>query len=182
MSIYSLSSEAAERLVSSNATARAAGAPSPTATAHATATSVAAAKVDSAIAALVQFIPTESIAVYLAVVAALPALKGEPFWSLLTPLNVYIAFIVFTPILFLLVFYNRLVAENLPFPTFWQIPWWRVTASAIAFAAWALVVPENPMFTDKSAASAAAGLVAIIVSMLLGLVTPIIERLFPPPP
>ena len=131
---------------------------------------------ETAINALVKYIPTEVVTLYIACVSALPAVHDDI--KEITSVRMYWAFVVLTPMLFILMYYNQLVVADQPFPKFLQWPWWRIFASTIAFSVWALAVP-NDFFTTKSAA-VLSGIGAAFVSTLLSLLGPIVER--PPKP
>jgi len=102
-----------------------------------------AASVDNALMALLTYIPTEATAIYLATVSALPAIQGSLTW--LKSEWVYWAFVVIiNPALFVLFYYNQLARNGEQFPKAAEFPWWRLSASVVAFAVWALCVPNNP--------------------------------------
>jgi len=126
-----------------------------------------------AINALVKYIPTEVVTLYLGCVSALPAIKSD--LPEITAERLYWAFVIFTPLFFLLVFYNQLAVANQSFPSFLQWPWWRMFASTVAFCTWALAIPNNP-FISSNAAGVLSGIAATFVSTLLTLVGPIVER------
>ncbi len=56
-------------------------------------------------------------------------------------------------------------------------PWWKLIASTIAFAVWALAVPNNPIIPLNSAAGGVlAGFAALFVSTILNFVAPFFEK------
>lgn len=125
--------------------------------------------VQNAVSALVEYLPSETISLYLAVVAALPTLKQVI--PALTPAIVYWVFAVLTPVLFALIYAGkRRAAGQSRWPGRVQdFPWWPCGAATIAFLAWALTVPDRP-FLPGDAGGVVAGLIAIVVSALLGVV------------
>ena len=130
---------------------------------------------DNALTALTKYIPVEVVALYLAAVSAQPALAGE--WCWLTAALVYYVFCGLTPLFFILVYHNQLALARERFPRITHWPWWRIIASTIAFAAWALAGPSKPFeFIKPEIASALSGLAAIFVSTVLTLLGPIVER------
>lgn len=131
---------------------------------------------ETAINALVKYIPTEVVTLYIACVSALPAVQKD--FQAVTSVRMYWGFVVLTPILFILIYYNQLAVANQPFPKFLQWPWWRIVASTIAFSVWALAVPND--FFSTNSAGVLSGIGAAFVSTLLSLVGPIVER--PPQP
>lgn len=128
--------------------------------------------IESAVTALVRYIPTEIITLYIAAVSVAPALNEAVHF--LTPRALYWSFVLLTPIMFMIVFLNRLAIERQKFPGLRQFPWWKLMSSTAAFAVWALAVPNNP-YIDTVAASAAAGLAALLASTILTLLEPIVE-------
>lgn len=131
---------------------------------------------DSALAALTKYIPTESVTLYVATVSALPSLKST--LPSLTASHAYWFFVIFSPLLLLLLYFNQLATAGKPFGSIAQWPLWRLIASTIAFAVWALAVPGNGIISGDGAAVLAA-LGALLVSTVLNLVAPIFERLSP---
>ena len=131
---------------------------------------------NDALAALTKYIPTESITLYISTVSAQDTIQGYLPW--LTPQLSYKLFIGITPILMLLLFLRQLAVANQPWklgPTQWPI--WRMIASTIAFAVWALAVPGNPIVDSSSATGGvAAGFAAVLVSSFLNLLAPFFEK------
>jgi len=166
MSVNRLVTEAVQR-VNPLAAAKAATAPVPPVGGAADGT------VSNALTALVRYVPTEVVIIYIAAVAALPQFKQV--FSGFTPAWIYWGFICLTPLMFALLFYNRLAVTAQAFPSWQQYPWWKTIASTIAFAVWALAVPNNPYF-QGTGESALAGLAALLVSTMLTLIEPIVER------
>lgn len=129
---------------------------------------------DDVLAGLTKYIPTESITLYIATASAAEALRAYGITASLT----YWFFVGFTPVLLLLIFLRHLAVTG----TNWKVsvgkwPWWRIIASTVAFAVWALAVPGNPIIspTDTSG-GVLAGLAALLVSTLLNIVAPFFER------
>ena len=129
----------------------------------------------NALEVLTRFIPTETITLYLATCAAMESLE-----KLLPRLDVqwvaYLGFIVLTPMIFLLVYVGQQIALGLPtpFPPPREWPWFKLIASTIAFAAWALTIPTRP-FWNSAEGGAVAALLAIFVSVFLTLIEPICD-------
>jgi hypothetical protein len=124
------------------------------------------------VAALTKYIPTESITLYIATVAAQVALTSVVPW--MTPRFTYWAIVAGTPLLMLLL-HLRAKAINggdwKTHPAEW--PWWPMIASTIAFAVWAMAVPGNPIVdTGSGTGGAVAALAAVFVSTSLNLVSP----------
>jgi hypothetical protein len=129
----------------------------------------------NALAALVNFIPTEVVTLYVAALSAQqPLLEATGFFDARWILW---SFAGLTPALLLLIYVSKVAASGarLPGPGAW--PWWKMCAATVAFIVWALAVPGNPYLSG--AASAVAGLGAMLTSSLLQLMTPIFERPLP---
>lgn len=166
MSVNSLAAEAATNSLK----ARVAGTP----TAVAGATALLPEK--DVLAGLTKYIPTESLTLYVATVSSLQAIEDVAPWF--TGQIAYTIFVAITPLLMLILFLRTFAVAKqnwkLP-PALW--PWWRMTASTIAFAVWALAVPGNPLIDAGSATGGVvAGLAAVFVSTILNLVAPFFER------
>ncbi len=121
---------------------------------------------DDNFAGLTKYVPTEAVTLYVATVSATPELKSFLPWMSATVS--YYLWLAFTPIIVLLVYLGARPAD----PTvswYKKWPWWKMVASAAAFAVWALAVPGNP-YVSNTAAAAAAGVLALVVSTLLNLI------------
>lgn len=130
--------------------------------------------VTNALSMLVKYIPTESITLYVAAISAAPALKS--FSPRIEPLTIYGFFGIFTPLLFLLIYFGKRRALNLPtIPSLGDWPLWKTTAATIAFLVWALAVPNSPFMTGEIK-GAVAGFLAIFVSTILSVLEPIFDR------
>lgn len=128
----------------------------------------AQADVQNALSALVEYIPTETITLYIATIGAQPVLAHT--LGTLTKAAVYWSFVTLTPVLFALVYAGkRHAAGERRWPGWRQWPWWPTIAATIAFTTWAVAVPGGPYLTDDNG-RVLAGLMAIVVSTLLGVV------------
>lgn len=134
----------------------------------------AAAAINNALSALLQYIPAEATAIYLATTSAIPAIQANiPSFD---PLYVYWVFVFgIVPLLFALLYYNQIAQTGKAFPGFAGFPWFRLFASVVAFAVWALCVPGNPYSPkDKPGYGVLWGIVAVLVSVIL----PLIEAIY----
>lgn len=121
----------------------------------------------NAMSALVEYVPAETITLYLATMSSLPALVD--LVPNLSALSVYVLFGVLTPLLFALIYAGkRRAAGESRWPGMRLWPWWPMIAATIAFLAWGIVVPEGPFLDEEG--RVLAGLLAILVSTLLGVV------------
>ena len=128
---------------------------------------------DDVLAGLSKYIPTESVTLYVAAISSLPALKDTG----ITPAATFWFFVCLTPVLMLLLFLRQLALAGKD----WKIsvaqwPWWKIIASTVAFAVWALAVPGNPFnFTDSTVSGVIAGFAALVVSTFLNILAPFFE-------
>ncbi len=133
----------------------------------------------SALDALVKYIPTESVTLYVAATAAMSSLQAT--FPILTPVVLYWGFVVFTPVLWLLIYLGKRQSTRgvKLFPdSLKRWPWWKLVAGTIAFMVWALAVP--PLVTSD-AGKIVSAFGAILVSTLLTLVGAVVEPPEEPP-
>lgn len=131
-------------------------------------------RTSAALEALVRYIPTESITLYVAAMSALGALQ-ETFPTF-TALGIYLFFVILTPLLFLLIYGGKRIADKLPpFPSLSHFPWWKTIAATIAFSVWALAIPGAPFFTGAGG-GAIAGFLAVFISVFLTLFEPFFDK------
>ncbi len=129
-------------------------------------------KASDALDALVRYIPTETVTLYVAASAALPSLKSSLG---ATELIVYWSFAVLTAVLFLLIFAGKRRSAGMPaLPSLGKWPWWKLIASAIAFMAWGLALPSSPYLTGE-AGKVVAAFAALLVSTFLSLGERVVE-------
>lgn len=130
----------------------------------------------NAMSALVEYLPAETVTLYLAAMSSLPALGKVS--SRLDARLVYWTFAILTPVLFALIFIGkRRGAQQPALPPLREWPWWQTLACTIAFLAWGLVVPDGP-YLNTEHGRVLATLIAIIASALLG----VLGRIFRPAP
>jgi hypothetical protein len=134
-----------------------------------------AAPPNNTLSALVKYIPTESVTLYVAAISAAPALKSIS-WLKITEVNIYWFFGVLTPLLFALIFLGKLRAASLwPLKSLKDWPWWKNIAAAVAFLVWALAVPGPPDIKGDTSGAIAA-LFALFISTVLSILEPIFDR------
>jgi len=130
--------------------------------------------VTSYLEALVKYIPTESITLYIATVAATPAIQSEWLWF--TEGSLYWIFVVLTPVLLLLLYMGKRRTVNLSaWPPLNEFPWWNTIAATIAFAIWATAIPGNGLF-ESDTGGVLAGLLALFVSTVLNILSAIFQK------
>ncbi len=124
--------------------------------------------------ALVKYIPTEIVTLYVAAASATPSLRVAI--PVVDGKLVYWGFAALTPVLLILMYASKRASDGIPpLPKAKELPWWKMSAATVAFLVWALAVPGNPYVLGDSGA-VIAGFGAIIISTLLTLLEPIFER------
>lgn len=134
---------------------------------------VAQTDVTAALKAIASYVPTEVLTVYVAVIATLQAGNGMGTTGVLA----FWIFLAMTPIVVWLVFAAKLRAGGQPLP--WPVhtwPLWEMSAAAVAFAAWALALPDNPFKASAWYSPGVAGVGVLIASMTLGLIAPLAKK------
>ncbi|MCK6624819.1 MAG: hypothetical protein L6R45_06545 [Anaerolineae bacterium] len=129
---------------------------------------------NSAITKLVKYIPTESVTLYVAAIAAAPSLNSV--WPWITTEGIYWFFAVLTPVLWLVILMSKRKAENLPprpVVSGWLV--WNMVASFVAFVVWALAVPSGP-YLQHDGEGVVAGFLALVISSLLSMADPLVGR------
>jgi hypothetical protein len=133
-----------------------------------------AAAIDNTLSALSMYIPSEAMALYLAVSSSLPVITKT--FPIIDPLNVYWSFVwVLSPGLFLLAYFAKLAKNNSRIPTVWEFPIFRLLASIIAFGVWGRCVPGNPFAPGTEPG---AGVLYGILATLVSIVLPSTEAIF----
>jgi hypothetical protein len=127
--------------------------------------------------ALVKYIPTEIVTLYVAASSTTQSLRtAMPY---IDARMLYWGFTALTPVLLILMYASKRATDGLPvFPKAREMPWWKLTAATVAFMVWALAVPGNP-YVVGDGAPIIASFGAIIISTLLSLLEPIFERPLP---
>jgi hypothetical protein len=131
------------------------------------------APVDTTFNVLFGYIPTETLTLYVAVLAAVQQVgKVSP-----TDWVAFWIFLVATPIIVWLVFAAKLKVLLKPLPlNFGAWPVWEMIAATAAYAAWAFALPHSP-FTEYSWYSPGlSALSVLVVSTLLGLLAPFFQK------
>lgn len=131
-----------------------------------------------AIEALIKYIPTESVALYIAAVAAVPSLEtlyGAGSLRVVRA-SVYWGFaLVVTPLLFVLILLAKRREAGLPpVPPRKEFPAWDFVAATVAFSVWAILIPNGPI--EGAVLGIIGPVVAIAVSVLLSLVGRIVTK------
>jgi hypothetical protein len=131
--------------------------------------------VTTALKVIVTYIPTEILALYIAVLAAIQDPNRHSSRSLWIA---FFCFFIATPMVVWLVYAAKVRAADKPLPIKLRTwPMWEMFAATVAYAAWAFGLPESPFkdFTNWYT-PAVAGLAVLVVSTLLGLIAPVVQR------
>ncbi len=86
-------------------------------------------------------------------------------------------FILFTPLAVWVTFAVKLVTDKKQLPAQWrQWPKWEMLAGTIAYIAWAAALPDTPFTVFPWYSSALAGVLVLVTSTLLVMVTPLLQQ------
>jgi hypothetical protein len=134
-------------------------------------------QVNAAFRTLTTYIPTETLTLYVAVLAALqlqPCTKSpvaSPCWA------VFWWFLLATPLVIWLVYITKARSTGRPIPWApWKWPLWEMAAGTIAYVAWAFSLPNTPFALLEWYSTGLAGIVVLITSTVLGLLAPLFAR------
>ncbi len=134
----------------------------------------------AALKAIVTYIPTEVIGLYIAALASVRAASAEPqsaAGNLSSELNTFWIFFILTPFVTWAVYSGKVKTAGKPLPlnpSKW--PLWEMFSSTVAFTAWAYALPDSPFARYEWYTLALASFVVLVASTALGLVAPIVQR------
>ena len=129
-------------------------------------------RLDTAYNVLFGYIPTEVLTLYIAVLAAM---EGDKFVDIRW--TVFLIFLCGTPIVLWLIYAAKLktAGKALPLkPRTWPI--FEMFAATVAFCAWAFALPGSPFATYSWYSPALSSLAVLLVSTILGLLAPLLQR------
>jgi hypothetical protein len=130
--------------------------------------------VSSAVSAIAAYIPTEVLTVYIAILATFGVSIKSGGGATTTPLALYVIFLVLAPLVVWGLYAARARQAGRPLPASLAAwPKWEMLAATVAYAVWAAAMPASPLGVFGWFNQAAAGVVALIVSMLLGVFAPV---------
>lgn len=123
--------------------------------------------VENAIGVLFSYIPTEIIALYVAVIAAINSNNSNAGWI------TFFVFLVFTPVVVWLVYAAKVkkMSGTIPF-SFSSLPIWELIASTLAFIAWAFALPNSVFQVFSWYSQSVAGVSILLTSTVLSLIAP----------
>ena len=132
-------------------------------------------QINAALRTLTTYIPTETLTLYVAVLAALqPTTSAAASSSSWTP---FWCFLIATPVVIWIVYITKAKTAGKPIP--WsplKWPLWEMAAGTIAYVAWAFTLPASPFASLAWYSSALAGIIVLVTSTVLGLVSPLFAR------
>jgi len=126
-----------------------------------------------ALKVIATYIPSEVLTLYVAVIAAIRT-PGQMDRGMSIA---FYSFLVITPLVVWLVYAAKCKGAGKPLPLpprTW--PLWEMFAAAVAYAAWAFALSDNPFSIFDWYSSALAGVIVMIVSTSLGLLAPVFQR------
>ncbi|MEO7838959.1 MAG: hypothetical protein ABIU06_06390 [Anaerolineales bacterium] len=131
--------------------------------------------VSTTLKTLTTYVPTETLTLYVALIAAL-----QPTQNTSTPISLWIAFwffFIFTPLAIWIAYATKITADGkkLPIlPRYW--PKWEMLAGTIAYTAWSFGLPNSPFSQFTWYSSAVAGFIVLIASTFLGMIAGLFQR------
>ena len=129
------------------------------------------------LASISAYIPTEVITLYVAAIGALgTSTSGTSTFDVGEGGRITFAiFLVLTPIVVWLIYAGKVVAAGKSLPTaYCAWPVWEMVAATISFAVWGAAMPNSPVAAWIPPAVSA--VLIVVVSGLLGLIAPIVQR------
>lgn len=128
--------------------------------------------IDTALAVLFAYIPTEIITLYIAFISTVDSTVSRTNWI------TFGIFLFFTPIVVWLVYAAKYKKDNnnkLPI-SYRSLPLWEMFASSISFIAWAFALPMSVFNNFDWYSQSVAGLGILITSTVLGLAAPFFNK------
>jgi hypothetical protein len=130
--------------------------------------------VTAALAVVVSYIPTEVLALYVAILAAVND-PQNPSASLVW--GIFVAFLIATPIIVWMVYAAKVRSEGKPLPKqLRQWPIWEMVAGTVAYAAWAVSLPDAVILESLGWPTPLAAVIVLTISAALGLFAPLFQH------
>ena len=130
----------------------------------------------SALEQLTQYIPTETVTLFIAAVSARAALHEQGVWTWLGPWKLIAIFTVITPAMLwlaaLTTFIEEKRSQKLPDEATFSTPFFDMIAATLAFFIWSLAVPG--LFEGIAALQIVAGFAAVAASWFLSRIAVIV--------
>lgn len=127
--------------------------------------------IENALGVLFSYIPTEVIALYVAVISAIKVNSSYAGWV------TFFVFLIFTPVVVWLVYAAKIKKATGVIPlTISSIPLWEIIASTLAFIAWAFALPDSIFQTFSWYSQSVAGVSILLTSTILSLIAPFFDK------
>jgi hypothetical protein len=136
--------------------------------------------INTAMHVLFDYIPTEVLTLYVAVVAAIHPATAPPGPVQPGDWYTFVTFLIATPIIFWLVYAAKLKSAKKPLPiapAAWPV--WEMSAATIAYAAWAFALPNTPFREFGWYTTGLGSVIVLVTSTVLGLLAPLFQRPLP---
>jgi hypothetical protein len=136
--------------------------------------------VSTALKTLTTYVPTETLTLYIALVAALEPITN-PTPSFTSRWIAFGLFLVFTPLAVWITFAAKIASDQKELPVHpRQWPKWEMSAGTLAFIAWAMGLPDTPFAEFTWYSASIGGFVVLITSTFLGMVAGLFQRQLAP--
>ena len=131
-------------------------------------------EVTATLAVIATYIPSEILALYVAVYAAIV----DPETPTMSHVwRIFIAFLIATPVVVWLVYAAKVRSGNNQLPIQpGQWPLWEMIAGTIAYVAWAVSLPDARILSELDVPTSIAAVLVLVVSTVLGLLSPFFQR------
>lgn len=133
--------------------------------------------VSTALKTLTTYVPTETLTLYVALVAALQPTANVAKTSSTGDWIAFWIFLFFTPLAIWITFATKLASDKKQLPLrlrYW--PKWEMTAGTLAYVAWAMGLPDSPFAQFPWYSASVAGFVVLITSTILGMLAGLFQR------
>ena len=127
--------------------------------------------VENALGVLFSYIPTEVIALYVAVISVIKTNNSNAGWI------TFFIFLIFTPVVVWLVYAAKVkkITGIVPL-TFTSLPMWELIASTMAFTAWAFALPDSVFQGFNWYSQSVSGISILLTSTMLSLIAPFFSK------
>ena len=133
--------------------------------------------VSTALRTLTTYVPTETLTLYVALVAALSPTAGVTETSNTSHWIAFWIFLFFTPLAVWVTFATKLASDKKQLPLRLQYwPKWEMTAGTLAYVAWAAGLPDSPFAQFPWYSPSVAGFAVLITSTILGMLAGLFQR------
>lgn len=131
--------------------------------------------VTTALKTITTYVPTETLTLYVAVIAALPRIENTTQIAMDWLVATFVFFLLFTPAAIWVAYAAKLRANGKPFPkTMRSWPVWEMIAGTIAYVAWSIGLSDSPFSTIIPLALG--GVIVLVTSTILGLIAGLFQK------